>query len=150
MPRKSKYNTHVKPHLKDIAKWISEGDTDVQLAQRLGISESTFYEYCEKYPEFSEALYSAKNITRLDQLESTLYRRAVGYMVTERKTTKKTLASGDVVTEETESTRHIAPDVGALKFILVNQFPDKYRDKQDIDISGNMTVSLGAAEKGVL
>ena len=150
MARKSKYQTCVKPKFEEIKEWFANGDTDIIVAKKLGIAESTFYEYLEKYPEFSKAVYEAKNITRKTQLEETLYRRATGYMVQETKTTKRTNYNGEISIEETTTSRHIPADVGALKFILVNQFGDEYKEKQELNISGNMTINLGTAESEIL
>lgn len=150
MPRNSKYCKFVKTRFDEIKQWIANGDTDQIVAKKLSIAESSFYEYQKKYLEFSELLTHAKKIERFENLENTLFRRAMGYMVQEKKVTKKNSHNGTVSSEEVETSRHIPADVAALKFILINQFSDKYKEKQTVDINGNMTINLGTLEENIL
>ena len=56
---KSKYDSHVKPHLDKITKW-TEDLTDEQIAARLKISRKSFIEYKKQHPELVEALEKGK------------------------------------------------------------------------------------------
>ena len=61
---KSKYFTHVEPKLELIEGWAMDGLTDEQIANKLGIHISTFYDYKNKYSEFSESLKKDEILTR--------------------------------------------------------------------------------------
>lgn len=54
--RKSKYHTHVEPKLLLIEAWARDGLTIEQIAEKLGVANSTFFDYKNKYPELSEVL----------------------------------------------------------------------------------------------
>lgn len=63
MARPNKYDTHVAPRLVEVADWVRNGATDEEIADRLGIAISTFYEYKSKaeFSEFSEVLKKTRD-----------------------------------------------------------------------------------------
>ena len=73
---KSKYFTHVEPKLELIEGWARDGLTDEQIANKLGIGTSSFYDYKNKYSEFSEALKKGKDIIDY-QVEKALLSKAL-------------------------------------------------------------------------
>ena len=81
MARPSKYQTHVAPRLEEIKDWVRNGATDKVIAERLGISEDSFYEYKKKFPEFSEVIKKNKEICDAE-VESALHKAAVGGNIT--------------------------------------------------------------------
>lgn len=56
MARPTKYNEYTKA---EIIKYIEDGYTQADAAQLAGVSEATFYEWANQYPEFSESIKSA-------------------------------------------------------------------------------------------
>ncbi len=75
--RKSKYETHVKPHLKAIAAMCRDGMVEKDIAKALGIAMSSFSKYKIDFPEFSETVSTAKIIADY-HVKNALYERAVG------------------------------------------------------------------------
>ena len=73
---KSKYFTHVEPKLELIEGWAMDGLTDEQIANKLGIGTSSFYDYKNKYSEFSESLKKGKDIIDY-QVEKALLNKAL-------------------------------------------------------------------------
>lgn len=61
MARPNKYETHVAPRLAEIADWVRNGATDNEIAQRLDIGMSAFYEYKREFSEFSEVLKKTRD-----------------------------------------------------------------------------------------
>lgn len=63
MARPNKYETHVAPRLNEIADWVRNGATDIEIAERLGISERSFYEYKNKdeFSQFSQVLKKTRD-----------------------------------------------------------------------------------------
>ena len=57
MPAISKYNTSLCEKAIELGK---EGKTQAQMARDLNIGKSTFFEWVERYPEFKEAVATAK------------------------------------------------------------------------------------------
>lgn len=76
MARPSKYATYVAPRLEEIADWVRNGATDRQIAERLGIAESTLNEYKKLFSEFSECLKNTRAYVD-GQVENALLKKAL-------------------------------------------------------------------------
>ena len=124
--RKSRYASYVKPHLQEISVWVQTMD-EVQIARRLGIAESTWHDYKNKYPELAEAVKAGRQ-DLLAEVKSALKKRAIGFEYQETKTYTKVGDNGTAVYEETV-TKYAPPDVAACNSILQNLDKDWYRDK---------------------
>lgn len=105
---------------------MQAGATDRELADALGISESSLYLYKHKHPEFSQSMKLGKE-TADDRVEMSLYRRAVGY----RYDTVKVMQFEGVVVVE-PYVEFVPPDVGAAKMWLTNRRSHEWRDKVDV------------------
>ena len=117
MGRKSKYETHVQPHLEDIKEWITE-ETEGDIAKRLRISQQSFENYKKNYPELQEALRCGKE-ELISELRQTLKRKARGYTYTETKTIIRDDGKNKVkIIEKNE--RYAHPDTGAIHLLLKN------------------------------
>lgn len=126
---KSKYFTHVEPKLILIEGWARDGLTDEQIAKNLGIAYSTFREYKNKYSALSAALKKGKEVIDYE-VENALLKRALGYEYEE-----VTYEHG----EETKRVlKHVVPDTTAQIFWLKNRKPQQWRDKKDIEHSGEV------------
>lgn len=82
--RRGKYETHVKPKLLLIEAWARDGLIIEQIAEKLGIAASTFYDYKNNHPELSEALKKGQEVVDVE-VENALFKRALGYEYTEKK-----------------------------------------------------------------
>ncbi|MGM1047613.1 MAG: transposase [Bacillota bacterium] len=144
--RKSKYLTHVEPKLLLIEAWARDGLTIEQIAQKVGVANSTFFDYKNKYPELSEALKKGQEVADV-MVENSLFKRALGYRYDEvTKESDKVIdeESGKLKTVMVETkrvTKEVQPDVTAQIFWLKNRRPDKWRDKQEIGHSGSVEVN---------
>ena len=76
MARPSKYETHVAPRLEEIKDWCRNGATDEEIAQKLGISLRSFYEYKREFMQFSQSLKETKEIVD-SQVENALLQNAL-------------------------------------------------------------------------
>lgn len=122
---KGKYQAWREPEgLLLLEGWARDGLTDQQIAERMGCSCSTLYDWKSKYPEISEALKKGKEVVDV-QVENALLKRALGYDYQEEKIEISEKDGRKV----TQIMKHIAPDVGAAAFWLKNRRPDKWRDK---------------------
>ena len=84
----------------DIISYIREGDSNILACKKVGISKSTFYEWLESYPDFSDSLKKARKEFRetiLKKLEQSLWKRAAGYEVEEVKNEYRILKDGSKV-----------------------------------------------------
>ena len=139
MGRNNKYETHVKPFLADIPK-MYETMTEGQIADKLGVSSTSFEKYKTLYPELVECLRQGKEILS-DDLKDTLRKKANGFYYTETKETyievEKEDGSrekvGEIKVEKTE--KYAVPDTGAIHLLLKN-IDDDWRndDKATFDL----------------
>lgn len=113
-----------------IEGWARDGLINEQIAQNIGITATTLYEWKNKFPEISEALKRGKDVIDR-QVENSLLKRALGYEYTE--TTREAVKdpeSGNIEMRVTKKvTKTVIPDTTAQIFWLKNRKPDKWRDK---------------------
>lgn len=127
MGRKSRYETHVKPHLSEIQEWY-ELLTEGQIAKKLGISSATFENYKKKYPELLEMLQKGKQHL-IEELKSSLKKKAIGFTYKEKKTTVRDEGGQKIrIIEEFE--RYAQPDTGAIHLLLKNLDDEWHNDDQ--------------------
>lgn len=117
MGRKNRYETHVKPRLDDIRKWILDL-TEKQICERLGVSVVSFEKYKKENPELTEALKQGRQ-DLVVELKDTLKRKAKGYYYTETKTFIKHDGGREINTVE-ETRKYAQPDTGAIHLLLKN------------------------------
>ena len=127
---KGKYIDWIEPEgLLKLEGWARDGLVDEQIAQNIGIAASTLYEWKKQYPEISEALKKGKEVVDR-QVENALLKRALGYEYDEITT--------GYGKEIKRVTKQVVPDVTAQIFWLKNRKPDQWRDKQQIEHSGEI------------
>lgn len=138
--RKGKYEYWISPDgLLRIEGWARDGLSKEQIAKNIGINVKTLWDWERTYPPICNALKKGREVV-VRELENALIKRAKGYEVEETteelKWNQATRKQELMVTKRT--TKHIAPDTGALAFALKNYAPDKWRDHKDVEISGQL------------
>ena len=127
--RKNKYQSYVKPHFKDIEKWLNNGASERQVAEALGISYASFNNYKRDYPELRE-LCEKPRVGVILELRSALVRRALGFSYEEKK---------QYITEDDEggkkkhteiTTKQALPDTTAIFGALNLYDPEYVKDKK--------------------
>ena len=127
--RKNKYETHVKPYLKDIEQWCNTM-SEKQIAKKLGVAYSSWCQYKLDFSELSDCVKKGRQ-DLVSELRSALIKRAKGYSYTETKIVKE---FGKVVKTEVV-TKIQPPDVAALNLCLKNYDKDNWaNDPQMLDI----------------
>lgn len=122
MGRKNKYETHVKPRLKEVTEW-RRSMTEGQICQMLGIGRTVFYEYKKEHPEFERALRTGETLL-IDDLKGALIKKALGYDYTEE--TREMSKKDGLKTKKV--TRHMPPDLGSIHLLLKNLDPQWHND----------------------
>lgn len=120
-----KYNWGEKLDL--IRKWARSGLTDKEIAEKMCINKSTLYEYKKKYPEFANALKESKRVADA-KVEQALYKNAIGYYYEE----ESMAPTGEI----REIRKYAKPQTSAQKTWLRNRQPDRWREKQEHEITG--------------
>ncbi|SFY21860.1 terminase [Azotobacter vinelandii] len=132
MGRPSKY----KPEYAEQARKLCLlGATDVEMADFFEVSESTINKWKEDYPEFSESIKSGKVLADADVTDR-LFKRATGYS---HPDIDIRVIDGAIV--ETPLIKHYPPDTAAAIFWLKNRQKERWRDKQEVEHSGDVSLT---------
>lgn len=132
MGRPSKYQPEF---AEQAAKLCKLGATDAQLADFFEVSVSTVNLWKVQHPEFSESIKVPK--TEADnRVEQSLFLRAMGY---EHDEVDIRVVGGELV--QTPIRKHYPPDATAMIFWLKNRKPADWRDKQEIEHKGGVTIT---------
>ena len=108
--------------------------TEAEIAKKLDIGQSTLTLWKNEHPELLASLKEGRE-TPDDLVELSLFTRATGYTFDSEKIV--TLSDGKDAGSHYERVpikEHCPPDVTAQIFWLKNRRPDRWRDKQDIDL----------------
>lgn len=137
---KGKYEYWLTPEgLLKLEAWARDGLIDEQIAANIGISRETLYQWKNKYSDISDALKKGKEVVDI-QVENALLKRALGYEYTEvTQELCENAESGEMELRVTKKvTKEVVPDTTAQIFWLKNRRPDKWRDKQNMELSGEL------------
>jgi hypothetical protein len=110
------------------------GATDIEIADFFGVERTTVWRWSQAHEEFCNALKAGKEVAD-ERVERSLYARALGYT---HDAVKIFNANGEALVVPYRE--HVAPDTTACIFWLKNRKPGEWRDKQDIEHSGGITV----------
>lgn len=144
MARPSKYNP--KYHIPWAKSLAMEGLTEKQIATSMEVAMSTFSKWKKEFPEFAEAVEKGKEPADA-QVELSLFKRANGYTYKEKKVIVAMDKDGNQKPARIETVeKEVAPDVTACIFWLKNRRPDKYRDKQDIELNNEKEIIFNIAK----
>ena len=129
-----KYQQWLEPEgLTLLEGWARDGLTDEQIAGNIGINTSTLYDWKNKFSEISKALKKGKEVVDI-QVENALLKRALGYDFQETRVEKSDKDGTKII----QTLKHIPADTTAQIFWLKNRRPDLWRDKQNIEHSGQI------------
>jgi len=112
------------------------GATDWEVADFFEVNIATLYRWKNEHEEFCDALKSGK-VASDERVERSLYSRALGY---EHDEVDIRVIDGVIV--KTPIRKFYPPDTTAAIFWLKNRRPEKWRDKQEVEQTGNITVTI--------
>lgn len=151
MARPSKYESHVQPKLNLVEAWARDGLTLEDIAKNLGVALSSLCEYKNQFLELSEALKRGKDDIDII-VENSLLKRATGYDYEE--VTQEPLynpITGEPILNEDGTPKisitkivrkQVVPDTTAQIFWLKNRRPTAWRDKQELEHSGDLNIKV--------
>lgn len=127
-----KYGSHVLPRLVEITDWVREGASLTEIAQKLGVSYSTFRTWIkkgqdgeERYAPLAVVLTQAKKEPDR-QVEAALFKRAIGYQYEEVTQDEKLDRDGNVQVLKKTVTRDVPPHLTSIIFFLANRQPERW------------------------
>jgi transposase len=127
-------------YAKQAAKLCELGATDDELADFFEVHRATIYRWKHEHDDFCDAVKTGKDVAD-ERVERSLYQKATGYNVTEQQAVKIKVGQHEEQVEVVEVEKHIASDTTAAIFWLKNRRKDDWRDRKEVDLSGNIGLS---------
>jgi transposase-like protein len=127
--RPTEYRTEYIARAKEMC---AGGATDMELADEFDVSIQTLYNWRAKYPEFLEAIKTNKPIAD-ERVERSLFERATGY----ERDSVKIFCDKDGRVTEVPFREYVPPDSTAMIFWLKNRKPKEWRDKAELNLTGD-------------
>lgn len=126
---------------------LRNGETICRACELADIVEDTFYRWLKEHSEFSEEVKKAKQYAkevRLERLEASLYKRATGYTVKEKRSelAANPMGGNPIIVKQTITEKDVAPDTAALIFALCNEAPEKWKNKQNTEHTGQIDTGI--------
>jgi DNA-binding XRE family transcriptional regulator len=119
------------------------GFTDIELADLLGVSSRTINSWKVEHEEFASALKAGKSPAD-ERVERSLFARATGYSYDAVK-----IFNHQGVIVEAPYREHVPPDTTACIFWLKNRKSAEWRDKQEVEHSGGVTMTVSPIDERI-
>lgn len=128
--RKNKYDTHIAPHLEQIRTAVKNGATVKEIADALGVAESTLNKYKAEKTELSAAFACGRANIVID-IRAALLKKALGYDYEEEKRVGRKDANGENVVIVEKYKKHQPPSETAAAMLLRN-YDETWIDKDSV------------------
>lgn len=142
---KSKYTTET---IESIVAYISAGDTEETAAKLSGVGVSTYYDWKNKHPEFSEAIKEAKKIAlQVDNARVIeTCRKSLGKLIEgfEHETVRTELEPNPAdpsrprIKKMIKEKKYFPPNVTAIIFALTNIDTENWKNRNQTELSGKV------------
>lgn len=129
-----------------LKEFYLDGKTDTEIAEIFGICTKTLQNWRKKNPEFILTLNDDWKKVADHKVERSLYERACGYTHPETKAQWVQDEKGGRW-EYADMVKHYPPDPVSMIFWLKNRQPGKWRDKTDIEHTGNVIINAPIIDK---
>lgn len=127
--RKSKYDTHIAPHLDEIKKAVKGGATITEIAAALEIAESTLHKYKAEKKELSDAFACGRAKIVID-IRAALLKKATGFSYKEEKVVARKDTDGENIVCVETYTKYQPPSETAAAMLLRN-YDNEWLDKDN-------------------
>lgn len=148
MAKRGRRTSYTPERIAKICKAIETGETSEMAAKIGGISESTFYEWINTKPDFSESVKKARQVFEewqmhgiLEDAKKSLKVLIQGMEYTESKTEYEPDPDNPNVPrikKQTTITKRIPPSPTAVIFALCNRDPEHWQNRINNELSGKI------------
>lgn len=130
--RKTVYETHIAPRLKEIEKWRKVGATVENMCAALGVSKTTFHKYLNEQPDFANA-YKKGTVELVMDLRGELARIAFKHTLeTKKQYIKQDMETGNNTKYTEITTKEVDGDIAAINLLLKNLDENWSNDPQNL------------------
>lgn len=128
-------------NMRIVKLWRGKGWSAEKIADKIGVSKQCIYGWVKKYPEFKKIWYECvgdivytaeKGMTDLIRPQERKIKETITYTDKDGHITGRR-------TRETVTTD--PPDFKACKYMLENFSPNEYKDRQSVQLSGDISVT---------
>lgn len=147
--RKPKYEElRIAERLDSIRGWARHGSTRKEIAEMLGVAESTLFSWMGQYPEFAEAIRTGAHEANGEILNAA-FKQAVGYRervaeIVKVKHQRYDPVAKRVLTDEEEKIveydKYFEPNPMITRFMLINRLPAAYKAQPADDDKSTVVV----------
>lgn len=118
--------------------WARSGLSNEQIANNIGISTVTLYDWINKHPNISNAIKKGKEVADFE-VENAMFKAALGYEFEEVKTYMEEYENGKKKKKVEKTKKYVAPNVTAQIFWLKNRKSGTWRDRTEQHINANVS-----------
>ena len=133
-----------------VLRFLSEGYTNKEAAQKAAIDESLFYAWLKERPEFFKSVQRAKKDGEgkaIAAVESSLLDLAKGFEYEEVTTEYESQKNPEydptkggekyipVIKKQRRVKKRVIPSIEAIKFYLTNKAPEEWKNRQQQEIA---------------
>ena len=124
--------------LSKIKEWLDAGLYDKDIAANIGITQKCLIDWKKKFPTLRTMFLNGRQAA-VHAVTNALYKSALGFHETEQVIDNK--GKKQVVK------KYFAPNVAAGIFLMKNWAPHEYKDKWDVEVSGQLPVVLSGDDE---
>lgn len=135
--------------LEQITNWAAKGLTHAEIAESMGISRETLYQWINKFPDISYAIKKGRSLS-VQAIENKFFQTAFGEVFEEIEVIEETEVldhKGNVkkLKSSKKTKRKLPPNVTAQIFYLKNHagYSDKPKGFEDIEDSDAFFKDIG-------
>lgn len=128
-------------NLNIVKLWRGKGWSAEKIADKIGVSKQCIYGWIKKHPEFKKIWYECvgdivytaeKGMTDLIRPQERKIKETITYTDKDGRITGR---------RERETVTTDPPDFKACKYMLENFSPNEYKDRQSVQVSGDISVT---------
>lgn len=128
-------------NLRIVKLWRGKGWSAEKIADKIGVSKQCIYGWVKKYPEFKKIWYEC-----VDDIIYTAEKGMTDLIRPQERKIKETITYTDkdghiTGRRERETVTTDPPDFKACKYMLENFSPNEYKDRQSVQLSGDISVT---------
>ena len=128
-------------NMRIVKLWRGKGWSAEKIADKIGVSKQCIYGWVKKYPEFKKIWYEC-----VDDIVYTAEKGMTDLIRPQERKIKETITYTDkdghiTGRRERETVTTDPPDFKACKYMLENFAPNEYKDRQSVQVSGDISVT---------
>lgn len=125
-----------------------QGATEQEIADKLGVCRDTIYQWARDSEQFSYARKEARDEAN-DHVEAALFKMATGLKHCVVKPMEVKDGDGVSHIELVEYEERLPPNPTSMIFWLKNRRPDRWRDKQEVEVDSTVEIKHSFDPEGV-